>query len=130
MANAEPCFYACESCHICIEEICGNSGDFTCCGTKLDKLHANTSDGAHEKHLPVVKQDGNRITVKVGDILHPMTEEHSIEWIYLQTEHGSQRINLSATGEPAATFLLSDGDRAIAAYAYCNLHGFWKTEIQ
>ncbi len=129
MANHEPSFFACDSCHICIEEICGKEGDFSCCGTPLVKLIPNTSDGAQEKHLPVVTQDGNRVTVNVGDVLHPMSEEHSIEWIYLQTKKGSQRITLTPEETPSAEFLLTEGDSPIAAYAYCNLHGFWKTEI-
>lgn len=129
MKQKEPKFYACGSCHVVIEEICGDKGDFSCCDTQLKELTANTSEGAHEKHLPVVEQDGNRVTVKVGSIFHPMSQEHSIEWVYLQTEKGCQRVNLSATDEPVAVFLLAEGDRPVAAYAYCNLHGFWKTEI-
>lgn len=129
MANHEPRFYACDSCHVCIEEICGDKGDFTCCGTNLKELTANTSEGAQEKHLPVVETNGNQITVRVGGVLHPMSEEHSIEWIYLKTQKGSQRIDLKPDEEPVAAFVLTDGDKPVAAYAYCNLHGFWKTEI-
>lgn len=129
MANHEPSFYVCDSCHICIEEICGNKGDFSCCGAPLTKLTPNTSEGAQEKHLPVVTQDGNRVTVQVGDVLHPMSAEHSIEWVYLQTKKGSQRIHLSPEDTPCVVFALAEGDSPVAAYAYCNLHGFWKTEI-
>ena len=68
------------------------------------ELTANTSEGAQEKHLPVVEQEGNRVTVKVGSVFHPMSQEHSIEWVYLQTEKGCQRVNLSATDEPVAVF--------------------------
>jgi len=58
-----------------------------------------------------------------------MTEEHSIEWVSLQTRKGSQRVRLNPNAEPVAQFVLADGDEAVAAYAYCNLHGFWKTQI-
>lgn len=129
MTNQDPRFYACDSCHVCIEEICGDKGDFSCCGTNLTPLTANTSEGAQEKHLPVVEKDGSKITVRVGDILHPMSAEHSIEWIYLQTKKGSQRVSLTPDEEPVAVFMIADGDSPVAAYAYCNLHGFWKTEI-
>lgn len=130
MSNKESKFYACDDCHIIIEELYGNKGDFTCCGTHLKELIPNTSEGAQEKHLPVVERDGNKIIVKVGSVFHPMSDEHSIEWVYLQTEKGCQRMDLKTTDEPIATFILSDGDRPVAAYAYCNLHGFWKTNIQ
>lgn len=129
MSKHEPIFFACDNCHVIIEEIAGTKEGFSCCGTPMKQLTPNTSEGAHEKHLPVVEQDGNTITVKVGSVFHPMSEEHSIEWIYLETEKGGQRIHLDPNGEPVAVFTVNDGDRALAAYAYCNLHGFWKVEI-
>ena len=129
MSKHEPIFYACDNCHIIIEEIIGTKEGFSCCGTQMEKLTPNTSEGAHEKHMPVVEQNGNTITVKVGSIFHPMSEEHSIEWIYLQTEKGGQRLKLDPDEEPVATFVVCDRDRALAAYAYCNLHGFWKVDI-
>ncbi len=95
----------------------------------LEQLDASKSEGAGEKHLPVVEKDGNRITVRVGSVLHPMSEEHSIDWIFLETKTGGQFAKLSPTVQPIAEFVLSDKDEAVAAYAYCNLHGFWKTEI-
>lgn len=129
MSHNKPKFYACEKCSTVIEEICGNKQEYSCCGIELKELVPNTSDGAQEKHLPVVEQNGRSVTVKVGSVFHPMSEEHSIEWIYLETEKGCQRVHLCADGEPEAAFELAEGDSPVAAYAYCNLHGFWKTDI-
>ena len=129
MANQETQFFACAQCGTVIEEISGNQDEYPCSGRPLKKLTPNTSEGAQEKHLPVVEQDGKNITVKVGSVFHPMTEEHSIEWVSLQTRKGSQRVRLNPNAEPVAQFVLADGDEAVAAYAYCNLHGFWKTQI-
>lgn len=95
----------------------------------FEVLDAAKSEGAGEKHLPAVKRDGNKITVNVGSVLHPMTEEHSINWIFLETKKGGQLVKLSPSCQPIAEFILADGDEAVAAYAYCNLHGFWKTEL-
>jgi len=93
-------------------------------------LDSSTAEGAGEKHIPVVEKDGRRITVKVGSVFHPMTEEHSIGWIFLETRRGGQFVKLDPTDEPVGVFVLPEGDEAVAAYAYCNLHGFWKTEIR
>lgn len=93
-------------------------------------LDCSMSEGAGEKHLPIVESDGSRITVRVGSIEHPMTQEHSIQWVFLETEKGGQFAYLDADKKPLAEFTLSKGDKALAAYAYCNLHGFWKTEIK
>lgn len=98
-------------------------------GEGFQILDATTAEGAGEKHLPVVTRNGNQITVSVGSVLHPMTEEHSIDWIYLETKEGGQLKKLDATKEPTAQFVLNEKDEAIAVYAYCNLHGFWETKL-
>lgn len=87
------------------------------------------AEGAREKHLPVVEKIGKKITVNVGSMAHPMTAEHSIDWIFLETKQGGQFRQFRADEKPKGEFILADGDEAVAAYAYCNLHGFWKTEI-
>lgn len=92
-------------------------------------LEPNTSDGASEKHVPIIETDGNHVTVTVGSVFHPMSEEHSITWVCLQTTAGSvMRVGLSPDCEPVACFTMESGDSPKAAFAYCNLHGFWKTE--
>lgn len=125
----DPNFFICKECGVIIEEICGGKSDFKCDDIPLKLLDPATAEGAAEKHLPVVTVDGNKVTVNVGSISHPMSEEHSIEWIYLKTEKGSQRKVLKPNEKPIAEFLITDDDKPIAAYAYCNLHGFWKTNI-
>ena len=57
-----------------------------------------------------------------------MAPEHYIEWVILETSQGSQRKTLTPGSAPEAKFSLTEGDKAVAAYAYCNLHGLWKTE--
>jgi len=99
-----------------------------CCGDKMREIVAGTVDASKEKHVPVVKVSDNKVEVTVGEVTHPMTEDHYIQWIYLQTEKGSQFKMLKPGEDPKAVFTLSD-DKAIAAYEYCNLHGLWKKEV-
>lgn len=100
------------------------------CYKPFDRLEPNTSEGASEKHLPVIEKNKNHVTVKVGSVFHPMGEDHSISWICLCTSAGTvMRAWLSPDCEPVAHFTLEEGDEPVAAYAYCNLHGFWKTTI-
>lgn len=122
-------FYICNKCGNLMEEINGSGVPVVCCGEKMHELTANTVEASHEKHLPVVTVNGSEIEVKVGSAVHPMVEEHSILWIYLQTSKGGQLKSLKPGDAPEAKFTLID-DEAIAAYAYCNLHGLWKTEIK
>ena len=128
--SCKPIFLANHDCRNVIQVLmCDEKEEFSCCGDPLERLEPNTSEGAREKHLPVVILDGNRVTVKVGSVYHPMTEEHSIGWIYLQTSRGGQHVYLTPEHKPEAEFLVSSEEIPLAVYSYCNLHGFWKTEI-
>lgn len=129
MSRQDSKFFECDSCKIIVEKICGDRDTFSCCGVPMKEMKANSSDGAGEKHLPLTEKNGSQITVKVGSVFHPMTSEHSIEWVQLQTRKGAQRVYLEPDQEPVAKFILADGDEPVAAYAYCNQHGFWKTDI-
>ena len=120
-------FYVCEKCGNFVEMIKESGAPMTCCGQNMTELVPGTSDGAVEKHVPVLNVDGNRVTVTVGSVEHPMIAEHFIEWIALETENGVQRKVLKPEEKPCAEFLLTEGDSIVAAYAYCNLHGLWKS---
>lgn len=125
-----PVFYACNDKQLILGLITGDKKEaLSCLGSSFEELTAGTSDGAVEKHLPAVRVEDGEVTVKIGSVLHPMTQEHSIDWIYLETREGSQLKKLSPNQEPIAKFALSTGDEPIAAYAYCNLHGFWQTKL-
>ncbi len=90
------------------------------------ELVACSTDAAKEKHVPIVTQEGNVVKVDVGSVAHPMTAEHLIEWVAVETEQGYQVKYLAANSAPVCTFTLADGDKAVAVYAFCNLHGLWK----
>jgi len=93
------------------------------------ELVANTTDGAHEKHVPAVTIDGENVTVKVGSVEHPSLEAHYIEFILLETDQGIHTKWLKPGMKPEAGFRMVDGEKALAAYEYCNLHGLWKAEV-
>jgi len=119
-------FYYCKHCGNIIAHIKDAGVRCVCCGEKMQPLVPNTSDGAGEKHVPVIRVEGNLVTVTVGSVEHPMEEKHYIQWILLETREGRQRKTLAPGGRPEAVFALTDGDSPVAAYEYCNLHGLWK----
>ena len=121
-------FLICRHCGNLVDVIKASGVPMVCCGEKMEELLPNTVEASGEKHVPVVTVSGDSVSVHVGSVTHPMAAEHFIEWIALETENGLQRKYLKPGGEPAATFALS-GEKAVAAYAYCNLHGLWKKEI-
>ena len=121
-------FFICEHCKKIITEVTASPVPVMCCGQKMKEIVPGTTDAAVEKHLPVIKQEGNLITVEVGSVEHPMAEEHYIEWISIQTKEGNQRKILKPGQKPVAVFAITEDDALEAAYAYCNLHGLWKAE--
>lgn len=119
-------FFICVHCGN-IAGLINNSGvPMFCCGEEMQELVPNTVDASLEKHLPSVTVEKDKVTIEVGSVPHPMIAEHYIQWVYLQTAKGGQRKELKPNTEPKATFILED-DEPIAAFAYCNIHGLWKT---
>lgn len=121
-----PKFYYCKHCGNLIGLVLNKGVPLVCCGEDMTELVPNTVEASKEKHVPVVKINGNVVTVLVGSVPHPMEEAHHIDFIYIETKNGGQRKGLNT--DPKAEFVLID-DEVIAAYAYCNLHGLWKTDI-
>ena len=119
-------FYQCSHCKNVITYVDNKGVPVMCCGEKMQELVPGTVDAALEKHVPVVEKAGNKVSVKIGSVTHPMLEEHYIVFIAIETKNGSQIKYLKPGEEPAAEFVLADGDEFVAAYEYCNLHGLWK----
>lgn len=126
--NKDPRFFICKHCGNIITMLEDSGVPVVCCGEKMKEMTANTSDGATEKHVPVVEAEGSKVTVTVGSVDHPMLPEHHIAWIYLHTSLGGQFKYLEVGSKPTAVFALSEGETLKAAYEYCNLHGLWKAE--
>ena len=119
-------FYVCKHCGNIIAYAKNKGVPVMCCGEKMSELVPGSVDAATEKHVPVISVEGNKVTVTVGEVEHPMAEEHFIEWIALETKEGVQIKHLTPGGKPQAVFALAQGDRVVSAYAYCNLHSLWK----
>ena len=122
-------YYKCQICGNVIIKLVDSRVPVFCCGQKMEEIKANSSDGATEKHKPVISIEGNKVSVRVGEIPHPMTAEHYISHIILQIDNGFYVKELSPLASPTAEFLLTNDEKAISAYSICNLHGIWESEI-
>lgn len=121
-------FFKCSHCGNIIVFMENKGVPVMCCGQKMEEIVPGSVDAAAEKHVPMIEIEGDTVTVKVGEVAHPMIPEHHIAWIVLETKSGFQKKELDPTGEPCVKFSLN-GDEAVAAYEYCNLHGLWKKEL-
>lgn len=122
-------FYRCAHCGNVIVKVIDSNVPVICCGEPMKELIPNTSDGAGEKHVPVVTINGGHVHVAVGEVLHPMIPAHWIQLIVVETDKGFLVRELAPTDTPVAEFILNEGEKALAVYEYCNLHGLWKTVL-
>ena len=121
-------FYICPHCGNIVEMVHDAGVKPFCCGQKMNELIPNTVDASGEKHIPAVKGGEGVVEVNVGSVDHPMVDVHWIEWVQLVTDKGSYRKWLNPGEAPNVKFLLGE-EKPVAVYAYCNLHGLWKTEL-
>ena len=119
-------FYKCNHCGNIIVKLLDANVPVSCCGELMNEIKENSTEAATEKHLPVLTRDGNVVNVEVSTVTHPMTPEHWITFIAIETEKGYQIKRLDPTDAPKASFV--EENKVIKVYEYCNLHGLWVSE--
>lgn len=120
-------FYRCKKCGNIAIKLKDSGVNMVCCNEEMEELIPNTVDAANEKHIPVVNIKDEELHIAVGEVMHPMTSEHLIEWIYIETENGGFIHYFNADSEPVITI---PNVAVKNVYSYCNLHGLWKLEIK
>lgn len=96
-----------------------------CCGATMAEIVPQSNDGPKEKHVPIIERKDNEITVKVGEILHPMEDTHYIKWIVLTTDKGKYIKYLVPSNEPIVKFYIGNDETPLIVYSYCNIHSLW-----
>lgn len=119
--------YKCPHCGNIVTLLHAGGGTLVCCGEPMKLLVAGENDtAAKEKHVPVVTVDAGLVVVKVGEVPHPMTAEHLIQWVALVTDTQVYFAYLAPGEEPSAVFTVDVTGKSFEVYEYCNLHGLWK----
>jgi superoxide reductase len=124
MATQKLQVYKCQVCGNMVEVIHAAGGTLACCGQPMTLLGEGVTDGAKEKHVPVIQKIDNGYKVVVGSVSHPMEEKHFIEWIELLADGRVYREFLKPGQPPEVTFMIQA--QQVSAREYCNLHGLWK----
>lgn len=122
-------FYRCLHCGAIVAKLNEVGPKPVCCGEPMMELKAGATEAATEKHIPVIAKEGNLVTAVVGSVLHPMAEDHYIEWLYFDTTKGGTFRFLKPGDEPKATILLEEGEELKGVYSYCNKHGLWAATL-
>lgn len=121
-------YYFCKHCGKIIVVLNEPGTPTVCCGEIMTRLLPGTTDASIEKHVPILTTNGNLVTVNVGENPHPMTEDHYIEWILLVTNKGLHKKFLQPGEHPTATFIITENEKVLKAYEFCNLHKLWKSK--
>lgn len=119
-------FFICNHCGNIIAMIKDQGVPIKCCGENMQEITAGASEGAKEKHIPVYHINGETVTVSVGETAHPMTPEHYIDWVCIETEDGFQLKKFKSDMPAKISFSLTKGDKVKSVYAFCNQHSLWK----
>lgn len=122
--------YKCDTCGNLVQVILPGIGELVCCGHPMNLLHPHkVDDEFNEKHVPVfVETDNNGEEIRVGTTLHPMTEEHYIQFIETISE-GKNHLELQYYAPfDLPIMVLKDKLGPEKAQAFCNLHGLWEGE--
>ena len=104
--------FKCKRCGNIVELLNDGNGVLTCCGEAMMEIVADIEEDA--------------LYVKIGEVDHPMTDEHYIEWVAAVYDDSVLKYNFKPGEVPEAVF---DYEEGMVVYAYCNLHGLWKKEL-
>ncbi len=116
--------YRCTTCKNVVEMVQAKGGHLSCCGQPMLEVVPHEVEAALEKHIPVITQVDGGIFVSVGEVAHPMEEEHLILWIELTVDGITRKQYLNPGDKPEAFFPNITGKNIIAR-EFCNLHGSW-----
>lgn len=99
----------------------------------MTEIVPNSENADTKKHIPIVKLEGDKLMINVGEVEHPMVEMHYIPLIVLRIGKVNFRFYFGPKDKPEIVIPIGDyvGDiQTIEVAAYCNLHGLWETTIK
>lgn len=120
--------YKCEICGNLVEIFINGGGELVCCGKPMKKLEAKSFENSiEEKHVPIfIKKDNCETEIRVGEVLHPMVQEHYIMFIQaISNDKNSACIKFLNYGEKPE-FALHNCNNFYYAREFCNIHGLWE----
>ena len=119
--------FRCKVCGNVVEIIEGGEGELVCCNEPMELIKVKNEETFLEKHKPVISSEGENITIRVGEVIHPMTPEHHIEFIEAISLDGKYlyRKYLTAEEQPIMEFFCKTDK--MKTRELCNIHGFFET---
>ena len=124
--------YKCNICGNVVEVHQTGIGELVCCEQPMELQEEKSKDDGKEKHLPVMEKlpedvcrGGDGYKIKVGEVPHPMEEEHYIEWIEVKTDDNKMGKKYLKPGDSTEVDFYTK-KKITEVRVYCNVHGLWK----
>ena len=92
----------------------------------INIVEAKTEGTGDVKHVPVITRVDDGYNVKVGEVEHPMDEDHFIAMIELIADNQIHKQYLKPGDKPEATFKIPEA-KEVTAREYCTKHGLWQS---
>lgn len=122
--------YRCKLCGNLVQVILDGEGELVCCGEPMELVPKNNvEESIFEKHLPVFTKDGQNTVIKVGEVLHPMNDDHYIMFIEAIAKDKSGMCLSYLHPGKEAKMVLEQNMGKVLARAFCNLHGLFEGEM-
>lgn len=122
--------YKCNVCGNLVEVILPGVGELVCCGEPMEYLDAKKQDSEFgEKHVPVfAATDNDGKEVRVGAELHPMLNEHYIQFVeVISKDKNCVGLHYFHPGEEPVMPIKGNALDIEKARAFCNIHGLWES---
>ncbi len=116
--------YRCEICGNIVQVLSEGADALVCCGEEmklLDIQHDSTELG--EKHNPKLEEKDGRKYVHVKT--HPMTKEHYIEFIQVQSKDKKESCTKFFNPDEIPEVDITNFSGDMTAVEYCNIHHLW-----
>ncbi|MBR6722209.1 desulfoferrodoxin FeS4 iron-binding domain-containing protein [bacterium] len=123
--------YKCNICGNLVEVVLSGVGELVCCGEPMEYLDAKTHDSEYgEKHVPVViTKEDEGVEIRVGSQLHPMIDEHYIQFIETICDGKNKLFRQYYSPQDIPMMVLKEKFGIDKAREFCNIHGLWENNI-
>lgn len=123
--------YKCNICGNLVEVVLSGVGELVCCGEPMDYLEAKTQDSEYgEKHVPVLMHKSDDcVEIRVGSQLHPMVEEHYIQFIETICDGKNKVFRQYYLPQEMPIMVLKENLGINKAREFCSIHGLWENII-
>lgn len=119
--------FKCDICGNIVQVLSTGGGELVCCGKPMNRLEPNYhEESMMEKHVPIFVDFDDNTEIRVGEVLHPMSDEHYIKFIQVISPDDKCVHLKFLNPNDIPKISLKNLPKGTVAREYCNIHGLWE----